>query len=152
MKVLVIHGPNLNLLGIREPAVYGDASLAEVNDLIREKAEHLGVEVKVVQHNSEGDIIHEIHSAIGWADGIIINPAAYTHYSIAIRDALAAAGLPVIEVHLTNIFARETFRASSITGGAAFGVLCGLGAMGYVYALDYLATKGPGIQSRTPGS
>lgn len=139
MNILVIHGPNLNLLGTREPGVYGTITLEEIDEMIRVRARELGVEAKVVNYSSEGDIIDEIHSSAGWAAGIVINPAAYTHYSIAIRDALAAVALPAVEVHLSNIFAREEYRRVSITGGAATGVIAGLGPAGYLYALDYLA-------------
>lgn len=139
MNVLVVHGPNLNLLGTREPGIYGMTTLAEVNDMIRTRAKELGVELKIVACSSEGDIIDEVHSSAVWASGIIINPAAYTHYSIAIRDALAAVGLPAVEVHLSNIFAREDFRRITMTGGAVAGVIAGLGPAGYLCALEYLA-------------
>jgi len=139
MNILVIHGPNLNLLGMREPTVYGTTTLAEIDRLIEQKANSIGAAVRIKQYSSEGDIVDEIHRAIGWAAGIVINPAAYTHYSIAIRDALAATGLPVVEVHLSNISARESFRQISVISGVAKGVLSGLGAHGYVYAIDYLS-------------
>ncbi|HHV78616.1 MAG TPA: type II 3-dehydroquinate dehydratase [Firmicutes bacterium] len=138
MKVLVIHGPNLNLLGKREPEIYGRHSLSDVNRLITDKAHELGIEVRLEQRSSEGEIIDLIHSAVGWAEGIIINPAAYTHYSIAIRDALAAVSIPAVEVHLSNIFAREEFRQHSVISPVAKGVISGLGPWGYIYALEYL--------------
>ena len=139
MNILVIHGPNLNLLGMREPGIYGTSTLQQVNEMVRAKAGQVGAEVRIVQHSSEGDIIDVIHSSIGWADGIVINPAAYTHYSIAIRAAIAAARIATVEVHLSNIFAREEFRHKSVVSGVSLGVVSGLGPMGYVYALDYLA-------------
>ncbi len=139
MNVLVIHGPNLNLLGTREPDVYGTRTLAEIDDEIRARAATLGAEVRTVQHSAEGDIIDTIHSARRWADGIVINPAAYTHSSIAIRDAIAAVGLPAVEVHLSNIRAREPFRRRSVVSGVVDGVISGLGAFGYLAALEYLA-------------
>lgn len=147
MNILVIHGPNLNLLGAREPGVYGTSTLAAINDAIQARASALGVDIKIVNHSSEGAIVDEIHSAIGWADGIVINPAAYTHYSIAIRDALAAVAIPAIEVHLTNIFAREEFRRVSITAGASAGLIAGLGPVAYLYALEYLVNTRGGCQS-----
>lgn len=138
MNVLVIHGPNLNLLGTREPSVYGHETLQDVNRGIEQKARELGLSVRIRQHSSEGQIIDEIHCAVGWAEGIVINPAAYTHYSIAIRDALASVALPAVEVHLTNIYAREPFRHTSVTSGVARGVISGLGTHGYLFALEYL--------------
>ena len=138
MRILVINGPNLNLLGMRKPALYGVTTLPQIHEMIRSRAAELGVEVECVQHNCEGDIIDAIHSAIGTADGIVINPGGYTHTSIAIRDAYESIPIPVVEVHLTNIHAREDFRAKSMTGGAAKGIITGLGPDGYLYALDYL--------------
>ena len=142
MNILVIHGPNLNLLGSRETRVYGPETLDDINRAIEEKARALGVTVRIRQHSSEGGIIDEIHGALGWAFGIVINPAAYTHYSVAIRDALLAVNLPVVEVHLTNIYAREPFRHRSLVSGVARGVITGLGKSGYLYALEYLCAEG----------
>jgi len=141
VNVLVIHGPNLNLLGSREPDVYGRDTLADVNRLIEARARELGAQVRIVQRSSEGAIIDEIHAAVGWATGIIINPAAYTHYSIAIRDALAAIMIPAVEVHLSNIFCREPFRRTSVTSDVVQGVISGLGPRGYLYALDFLSGR-----------
>jgi len=142
VNVLVIHGPNLNLLGTREPDVYGRGTLADINSLIEARAKELCVQVRIVQRSSEGAIIDEIHGAAGWASGIIINAAAYTHYSIAIRDALAAVMIPVVEVHLTNIFRREPFRRTSVMSDVVQGVITGLGPNGYLYALDFLSGGG----------
>jgi len=138
IKVLVVHGPNLNLLGIREPEVYGPDSLDSVNARIAHTAKELGMEVRCVQHNSEGDIINAIQDAANWAEGIIINPGAYTHYSIAIRDCIASVRLPTIEVHLSNIYAREEFRWHSVTAPVVVGQISGLGAHGYQLALRAL--------------
>ncbi|AEH50580.1 type II 3-dehydroquinate dehydratase [Pseudothermotoga thermarum] len=141
MNILVIHGPNLNLLGIREPHVYGRTTLEEINQMIQERARQRNVTVKIVQYSSEGDIIDEIHRAREWADGIVINPGAYTHYSIAIRDALSAVNLPTVEVHISNIFKREKFRHKSVISPVVDGVISGLGYLGYLYAIDYLVDR-----------
>ncbi|MGC8832524.1 MAG: type II 3-dehydroquinate dehydratase [Armatimonadota bacterium] len=135
MRVLVVHGPNLNLLGVREPEVYGPATLDEVNARISSTAKELGVEVRIFQSNSEGAIIDAIQDAANWADGIIINPGAYTHYSIAIRDCLVAVRLPTIEVHLSNIYSREEFRRHSVIAPIVVGQISGLGVHGYLLAL-----------------
>ncbi len=137
-KIMVINGPNLNMLGIREPEVYGNKSYADLEAYIEEYAEKIGVEATVLQSNSEGEIIDFIHHALGNYDGIIINPAAYTHYSYAIFDALSAVNLPTIEVHISNIHKREEFRRKSVTAPACIGQICGLGFRGYLLALDYL--------------
>jgi 3-dehydroquinate dehydratase-2 len=142
VNFLVIHGPNLNLLGTREPEAYGLTTLADIDREIEDRARELGVQVRIVQSSSEGDIVDEIHRAMGWASGIVINPAAYSHYSIAIRDALAAVAIPAVEVHLTNIHAREPFRQDSVVSGVVRGVITGLGPKGYVYALDFLSGRG----------
>ncbi len=136
MRILVIHGPNLNLLGTREPDVYGTATLAEIDSLLRERGRGTGAEVECVQFNAEGAIIDAIHRAAGRYDAIVINPGAYTHYSIAIRDALAAVGLPVVEVHLSNIHAREDFRRHSVIAPVCRGTISGFGPVGYVLALE----------------
>jgi len=138
-RVLIIHGPNLNLLGTREVRVYGQQPLAEIDRLIRETAQSLGLEVAICQSNHEGEIVERIHSALGDFDAIVINPAAYTHYSIAIRDAIAAVGLPTIEVHLSNVHAREEFRARSVTAPVCRGQISGFGPQ--VYALGLQAAK-----------
>jgi len=139
MKACLIHGPNLNLLGIRETDIYGRDTFDEINRKIKHHAETLGVEVRIFQSNHEGEIIDVIHDARTWADAIIINPGAYTHYSYAIRDAIAAVRLPAIEVHLSNVHAREEFRHTSVISPVTIGQIIGLGTMGYLLALE--ATK-----------
>lgn len=138
MNILVINGPNINFLGIREQGIYGQQTYAELIALIQAAGERLGVSVDCFQSNGEGEIIDTIQAAYGKYDGIIINPAAYTHYSIAIYDALKAVSLPAIEVHLSNIHAREEFRRRSVTAAACAGQICGLGFQGYVLALQAL--------------
>jgi 3-dehydroquinate dehydratase-2 len=138
--VYVLNGPNLNLLGTREPEVYGRATLIDVEKLCRETAKHHRFEVEFRQTNHEGEIVDWIHEAAAkGAAGIIINPAAYTHTSIALRDAVAAVDLPVIEVHISNIFARESFRRRSHIAPVAKASLCGFGIHGYALAIDGLA-------------
>ena len=141
MKILVINGPNLNMLGVREPDVYGRGSYADLCDLIQKTAASLGVEVEVFQSNSEGDLVTRIQRALGEADAIVINPAAYTHTSIAILDALKAVALPAAEVHLSDIYQREAFRQVSYAGMACEAHFIGLGFDGYVQAMTYLARK-----------
>ncbi len=136
IKIAVIHGPNLNLLGIRETEVYGHLGLEDINNRMRQRAEQLGLELQIVQSNHEGDIVEALHQARETARGVVINPAAYTHYSVAIRDAITAIRLPVIEVHLSNIFGRESFRHESVTGAVSHGVISGFGVMSYLLALD----------------
>ena len=135
MMISVIHGPNLNLLGVREPEIYGRVTLDEIDARIRELAAELGVEVETCQHNSEGEIIDAIQRAGVQADGIVINPAGYTHTSVAIHDALKAVCIPAVEVHLSNILAREDWRHRSLTAPACAGVISGLGADSYLLAL-----------------
>lgn len=137
--ILVINGPNLNMLGQREPAVYGRDTLAEIERLAVTKGKSVGLDVDFRQSNSEGEIVGWIQDARSKAAGIIVNAGAYTHTSIAILDALQAAELPVIEVHLSNIFRREAFRHHSYVSTAATGVICGLGAKGYELALEAMA-------------
>jgi 3-dehydroquinate dehydratase II len=139
MKALVIHGPNLNLLGTRELAVYGPDSLEEVNEAIGAEAARLGVEVEVHQSAREGEIVELLHAGIGRVGGAVLNPAAYSHTSRAIADAVRAVPYPVVEVHLSNIYAREPWRRTSVTAEAARGVIAGFGARSYVLALRALA-------------
>lgn len=138
MKVLVIHGPNLNLLGSREPKVYGTKTLDEVNAVVQAHADARGVEVSFFQSNHEGDIIDEIQQATGSHDAIVINPGAFTHYSLAIRDALLAVGLPAVEVHISNIHGREEFRTTSVIAAACRGQISGFGSRCYALAIDAL--------------
>ena len=135
MKVLVLHGPNLDRLGSRELSVYGDQTLAQVNDAISTEAAELGIEVEIHQTAREGEIIERLHSAIDDVDGVVLNPAAYAHTSRAIADAIRAVPYPVIEVHLSNIHAREPWRRRSVTAEAAKGIVAGFGAGSYLAAL-----------------
>ena len=138
MKFLVINGPNLNLLGLREPAIYGSRSSAALQDFIRASAADAGVEVDLFQSNHEGAIVDAIQAAYGTVDGIVINPAAYTHTSVAILDALKAVALPAVEVHLSDVSARERFRQISYAGMACVKTYMGLGFEGYRQAILYL--------------
>jgi len=135
MNVLVIHGPNLNLLGTREPDVYGRTTLDDIDAMLEKEAAPLGVSVRTFQSNSEGELVTAIQEAAGWANAIIINPGAYTHTSVALRDAVTAVGIPVIEVHLSNIYAREEFRHHSYIAPVAAGQISGFGAESYRLAL-----------------
>ena len=139
MKILVINGPNLNMLGIREPDIYGKQDFHALEDFIRMSAEELGHHVTLFQSNHEGEIVDMIQSAYGIFDGIVINPAAYTHTSVAILDALKAVGIPAVEVHLSDIQAREEFRKFSYVSLVAKKTVCGLGFEGYRVALAYFA-------------
>ena len=134
-NLTVIHGPNLNLLGKREPQHYGSASLEEINSRLSSEAEHASVSIEIYQSNSESDIVSKIQNLK--SDFIIINPAAFTHSSVSIRDALSAMKIPFIEVHLSNVFAREAFRKESFFSDLAVGVISGLGAEGYIAAFKY---------------
>lgn len=137
MKILVIHGPNLSLLGKREPEKYGAKTLDNINSQLKELAEELDVDVDIFNSNSESEIIEEIHSAIGVIDGILINPAAYTHTSVAIRDAIAGVDIPTVEVHMSNIYSREEFRHNSFTSPVCVGQICGF--KDYSYNLGLMA-------------
>lgn len=142
MRILVLNGPNLNLLGTREPEKYGTQTLADIENFIRTEAKNLGVEVDFYQSNVEGELVNKIQEAKGNFDGIIMNPAAYTHTSVAIRDAILAVCIPTVEIHLSNIYKREEFRHTSMTAPACIGQIAGFGAIGYKLGLiaivDYL--------------
>ena len=136
MKILVIHGPNLNLLGEREIGIYGRVTLEEINETMGRRADELGARIEYFQSNHEGDIIEKIQSARSGYECLIINPAAFTHYSIAIRDALATLEIPIIEVHISNIYSREPWRHKSVVAGVATGQISGFGADSYTLALE----------------
>ena len=136
IKVSLIHGPNLNLLGDREAEIYGRDSFDEINRKIKERSVQLGMDLRIFQSNHEGEIVDAIQDAREWADAVVINPAAFTHYSYAIRDALTAIRLPVVEVHISNIHAREAFRRRSVISPVVVGQIVGIGPYGYVLALD----------------
>lgn len=137
-RVLVLNGPNLNLLGTREPEVYGAETLDDVLDRMRRHVEGRDVELRAVQSNVEGELVDALHEARSWADGVVFNPGAFTHYSIALRDAISGTGLPVVETHLSNVHAREEFRHRSVLAAVCVGVVAGFGAASYVLALDGL--------------
>lgn len=137
-RILVLNGPNLNMLGVREPEIYGHTTLADIEDLCRRHGQKIGLEVDFRQSNHEGELVGWIQDAVKEAAGVAINAGALTHTSVAILDALSMLSVPVIEVHLSNIFAREKFRHHSYISGVATGVICGFGAQGYVMALDAL--------------
>ena len=141
MKIAVLNGPNLNLLGTREPALYGRESLDDIERSLRTVGQEIGAELSFGQHNGEGQIIDAIHALRGKVDGVVINAGAYTHTSLAIRDALTAIAVPFVEVHLTNVYAREPERRHSMLAPAAVATLCGFGAYGYELALRGLTRK-----------
>jgi 3-dehydroquinate dehydratase-2 len=154
LRVQVLHGPNLNLLGTRDPAVYGATTLAEIDAELARRAAARRAEVRCAQSNLEGELVELIQRAKGWADAIVINPGGYTHTSVAIRDALDAVALPAVEVHLSNLHAREPFRHGSLTAAKCIGQICGFGAQSYYLGLDAAlhhveATTRDGISRKT---
>lgn len=141
MRFLLLNGPNLNLLGTREPDVYGTTTLAQIEAELTERASELGDEIRSVQSNGEGALVDALHEANGWADGALFNPGGYTHTSVALRDAISAIGYPVVEVHLSNPAAREDFRHTSLIAGACLGTVAGFGATSYHSAYSALRSS-----------
>ena len=147
MRIAIINGPNLNLLGVREPSIYGTETLADVERRLHDVARELGASLEFVQRNGEGELVEYIHSLRGRVEGAVVNAGAYSHSSLAIRDALTGVGLPFVEVHITNVYAREPERRHSMLAPAAVGVVCGLGTLGYDLALRGLLAR---LSSRAP--
>lgn len=147
-SVLVLNGPNLNLLGTRQPEVYGATTLAMIQTACRDHGAGIGMDIDFAQSNHEGDLVDRIHAARGRHDGIVLNAGAYTHTSVALMDAIASVALPVVEVHLSNIHARESFRHKSFIAPVALGQICGFGALGYILALDALSAHLAGVAKR----
>ena len=141
MKLLVINGPNINMLGIREPGIYGSQNYADLCDLIKKHADKIGVEVEIYQSNHEGDLVDKIQEAYGNADGIVINPGAYTHTSVALLDAVKAVNIPTVEVHISEVSKREAFRQISYIRAACVKTITGQGLAGYTQAMDFLMEK-----------
>ena len=137
--ILVLHGPNLNLLGRREPDIYGRVDLAEINRRLVAAGQQLGLEIRVLQSNHEGALIDALHDAQGWAAGVVFNPGGYTHTSVALRDAVAAISIPVVEVHLSNVAGRDTFRHTSMIAPVCAGTIAGFGWRSYLYGLHAIA-------------
>jgi 3-dehydroquinate dehydratase-2 len=152
LSILVLHGPNLNLLGLREPGIYGSLTLAEINRLLESKAMELQAGVLPVQSNHEGVLVDAIHEALGKHQGIVINAGAYTHTSVALRDAIAAVNLPTVEVHLSNIYCREDFRHHSYIAPVVIGQISGFGAQSYLLGLQalvyYIRSQESGVRSQ----
>ena len=149
MKIGLLNGPNLNLLGMREPAIYGTATLAEIEAAVQRVAAAMGVTVVCAHANGEGQLIDTLHSWRGVVDGVVVNAGAYTHSSLALRDAFSATSLPFVEIHLSNIYAREPERRTSVLASGAIGLVCGLGADGYEFALRGLVSALRARQSGT---
>ena len=137
-RISVLHGPNLNLLGTREPDVYGSTTLEQIDSDIAAAAQQVDVEIRALQSNDEGALVDAVQEAAGWADGLILNPGALTHYSISLRDAVSAIGLPAVEVHLSNVYAREEFRQRSVVAPVCVGQVAGFGGFSYIAALHAL--------------
>ena len=148
MKILVLHGPNLNLLGMREPEIYGSMTLGDINAHLIELGKEVGAELKCFQSNHEGALIDALQDAQTWADGVLFNPGGYTHTSIALRDAISALKIPVIEVHLSNVYAREQFRHVSLISGVCKGKIIGFGWRSYTLGLRALAEMLEGIHPK----